>query len=66
MAVAYLLKKMPGTFAVACRLLVEIKYRLPEFKPKTFLDFGAGLGNYSIVGFNFFIKFKLGSGSVAI
>jgi ribosomal protein RSM22 (predicted rRNA methylase) len=45
MAIAYLLKKLPGTFAVACRIFVEIKYRQPDFIPKTFLDFGAGLGN---------------------
>jgi len=31
MAIAFLLKKMPGTFAVACRVLVEVKYRLPTF-----------------------------------
>lgn len=44
MAIAYLLKKLPGTFAVACRVFTELKYRLPEFQPKSFLDFGAGLG----------------------
>jgi len=31
MAIAYLLKKLPGTFSVACRILAEIKYRLPDF-----------------------------------
>lgn len=45
MAIAYLFRKFPSSFAVASRILVEIKYRLPDFKPKTFLDFGAGLGN---------------------
>ena len=49
MAIAYLLKKLPGTFAVACRIFVEIKYRQPDFTPKTFLDFGAGLGNIQII-----------------
>lgn len=43
---------MPGTFAVACRVLTEIKYRIPEFKPKTFLDFGAGLGNNNSILLN--------------
>lgn len=45
LALAYLLKKMPRTFGVGCRVLSEIKYRLPQFKPKNFLDFGAGMGN---------------------
>lgn len=43
-AVAYLLRKMPHTFGVACRILSEVKYRLPNQKQETFLDFGAGLG----------------------
>ena len=33
MTVAYLLKKFPGTFAVACRVMTEIRYRVPEFQP---------------------------------
>lgn len=45
MAIAYLQRRMPHTFGVACRILTEIRYRLPDFEPKTFLDFGAGLGN---------------------
>jgi len=36
---------MPFTFGVGVRVLSEIKYRMPNFKPETFLDFGAGLGN---------------------
>lgn len=43
-ALGYLIKKMPNTFVVACRILTEIKYRLPDFKPKNFLDYGAGMG----------------------
>ncbi len=31
MAIAYLYKKMPSTFSVACRVLTEIKFRIPEF-----------------------------------
>lgn len=46
MALGYLLKKMPNTFVVACRVFTEIKYRLPELNPKNFLDFGAGMGIY--------------------
>lgn len=44
MVIGYLLRKAPSTFAVACRILTEIKYRLPYFTPKTMLDFGAGIG----------------------
>jgi len=43
-ALAYLQRKVPHTFGVASRILTELRYRLPEFEPKTFLDFGAGLG----------------------
>ena len=47
---AYMLRKMPHTFGVACRVFTELKYRLPDLKPQTFLDFGAGLGNcYKII-----------------
>ena len=48
MAVAYLLKKFPGTFAIACRVMTEIRYRVPEFQPQSFLDFGAGIGSGSL------------------
>ena len=44
MALGYLLKKMPNTFSVACRVFSEVRYRLPTFKPNNFLDFGAGMG----------------------
>lgn len=48
MAIGYLIRKAPQTFGVACRILTEIKYRLPTFKPKNFLDFGAGLGRTNL------------------
>lgn len=48
MALAYMVKKMGETYAHGRRILVEIKYRFPDAKPKTFLDFGAGLGSGSI------------------
>ncbi|KAL4427502.1 hypothetical protein ABPG74_015205 [Tetrahymena malaccensis] len=47
-AVAYLLRKAPHTFSVACRILTEVRYRMPNFNPQTFLDFGAGLGSGSL------------------
>jgi len=49
MALAYLQRKMPHTFGVACRIITEIRYRLPDFEPQTFLDFGAGLGNKILI-----------------
>ncbi len=41
--ISYLLKRVPKTFAVAVRILTEIKYKYPDFKPESFIDFGAGL-----------------------
>ena len=35
---------MPNTFVIAKRTLEELHKRVPEFKPQTFLDYGAGLG----------------------
>jgi hypothetical protein len=51
-ALGFLLKKMPNTFVVACRVLTEIRYRQPKFNPKNFLDFGAGMGFFF---FNFIL-----------
>jgi len=47
-ALAYMIKKMPETYAHSRRILTELKYRIPHDKPKTFLDFGAGLASGSI------------------
>lgn len=41
--VSYLLNRAPRSFATAVRMMTEIKYKYPGFKPKSFLDFGAGL-----------------------
>jgi ribosomal protein RSM22 (predicted rRNA methylase) len=35
---------MPKTYAVATRILTEIKYKFNGFKPEKFIDFGSGLG----------------------
>jgi len=43
--VAYLLCRMPFTFYVHKRILFEISLRMPDFKPKSVLDFGSGLGS---------------------
>lgn len=37
------MNRAPRTYATAVRLMTEIKYKYPKFKPKSFLDFGAGL-----------------------
>ena len=36
---------MPYNYSVYKRILSEIKNRMPEFKPVTCLDYGAGLGS---------------------
>ena len=36
---------MPYNYMVFKRILTELKNRLPDFKPKTCLDYGAGLGS---------------------
>jgi len=36
---------MPYNFTVYKRILHELVVRLPDFKPKTSLDYGAGLGS---------------------
>jgi ribosomal protein RSM22 (predicted rRNA methylase) len=43
--VAYLQCRMPYTYAVIKRVMREIKQRMPEFQPKSILDYGAGLGS---------------------
>ena len=44
-AIAYLQRKMPYNFTVYKRIMHELSMRLPNFKPKTSLDYGAGLGS---------------------
>lgn len=44
-AVAYLYSRMPYTYQVNKRILNELLFRMPDFKPKSILDFGAGLGS---------------------
>lgn len=40
----YAATRFPGTFAAIVRVFDELKSRLPDFKPKSMLDFGAGPG----------------------
>lgn len=42
-AISYLLNRAPRTFSAAIRMMTEIKYKYPDFKPQSFLDFGGGL-----------------------
>ena len=46
--VSYLLLRVPKTFAVAARLMTEIKYKYNDFKPQSFIDFGSGLASGSL------------------
>lgn len=41
---AYILSRMPATFAVIYRVFEELKERIPGFFPSSFLDLGAGPG----------------------
>ena len=45
MVIASLLKLFPHSYGAGRRVLNEIKMRLPHFQPKSFLDYGAGLGS---------------------
>jgi ribosomal protein RSM22 (predicted rRNA methylase) len=45
--VSYLLNRVPRTYAVAKRIISEVKGRYPSFKPFSFLDFGSGLSSGS-------------------
>lgn len=42
---AYIALRLPGTFAVNTQVFTEISKRLPDWKPKSLLDFGAGTGS---------------------
>lgn len=41
---AYLISRMPATYAVVKKVLEEVAARAPEMKPKTLLDLGSGPG----------------------
>jgi ribosomal protein RSM22 (predicted rRNA methylase) len=45
LAVSYLLNRSSRTYAVAARVISEIRKMFPKFQPKSFLDFGAGLSS---------------------
>ncbi|XP_010430603.1 PREDICTED: methyltransferase-like protein 17, mitochondrial isoform X1 [Camelina sativa] len=42
---AYIASRMPAVFSVCYRVLIEIRRRIPEFRPTRVLDFGAGTGS---------------------
>ena len=42
MALGYLARKFPESYNISFRVFNEIKLKYPDFKPNTFLDFGAG------------------------
>ena len=41
---AYAAARMPGCYAAVARVLDELRLRLPDFTPRSMLDFGAGPG----------------------
>ncbi|KAF4322156.1 hypothetical protein BBO99_00001310 [Phytophthora kernoviae] len=51
---AYLAFEMEGTYASTHAVFSELQKRLPEFKPKSVLDFGAGPGTSSWVAKEFY------------
>ena len=44
-SIAYLHSRMPFTFGTMKKILHELTLRMPEFKPNSVLDYGAGLGS---------------------
>ena len=42
--VGYAAARLPACYAVAWRVFDELELRLPDFQPKSLLDFGAGPG----------------------
>lgn len=47
-ALAYLVSRLPATYASNVRVLAEVVRALPDFAPKTVLDIGAGPGTASV------------------
>jgi ribosomal protein RSM22 (predicted rRNA methylase) len=47
MTVCNLLRKAPSSYSIGKRIFLEIKKYLPNFQPKSFLDFGSGLGPFA-------------------
>lgn len=43
MVIAYMFRKYPESYNIMNRMLHEISLKYPDYKPKTLLDFGAGL-----------------------
>lgn len=42
--VGYAAARLPGCYSVVWRVLDEIDVRVPDFQPRSMLDFGAGPG----------------------
>lgn len=40
----YLMARAPAEYAILVRVLDEIRRRLPDYKPRSFFDFGSGVG----------------------
>lgn len=44
----YLVDRMPAEFAALNRIFLEISTRCPDFKPKSMLDYGSGVGTVTL------------------
>jgi len=44
-SIAYLHSRMPFTYGTVKKILHELSLRMPDFKPNSVLDYGAGLGS---------------------
>jgi len=42
-----MINRLPRAYSVAFRTISEIKRMYPQYKPKSFIDFGAGLSSGS-------------------
>ncbi|XP_028934240.1 methyltransferase-like protein 17, mitochondrial isoform X2 [Ornithorhynchus anatinus] len=47
LSLVYMAARLDGTFAATSRAFHEIQKRLPDFQPRTLLDFGSGPGSVS-------------------
>lgn len=56
--IGFLHRKFSNNYYIYKRVLQELKRRVPDFKPETFLDFGAGLGSGAWAGIHTFTGMK--------
>ena len=59
---AYVLYRMPATYAATHKALEYVKEALPEFFPKTVLDLGTGPGTALVAALELFPSIERGVG----